>query len=259
MKKRKLVNSLLKGLNILEAFTPSQSSLSFQELYLKTGFPKTTVFRFLRTLTSCNYLSFDSKSKEYFLGPKVMSLGFAVLSSMDLRNVAFPYLEELARTSNQNVNLAILDNTEVVVIERIKRWQMLDINIPVGGRLNCYQTSSGHAILAFSNEEKFLSILRSLLKDREVVKHIGPKGAKLIKKLKEARLKGYAVCNGEFIKGVRSVAAPIFNARSEVEGAVYMPVLSQATSREELIGRYAPLLLDTSKKISAARGLPAEI
>jgi IclR family transcriptional regulator, pca regulon regulatory protein len=256
MKKNKLVNSLLKGLSILEAFTPSQFSLSFKELCAKTGFPKTTVFRFLRTLTSHDYLSLDSKSKKYFLGPKVMSLGFAVLSSMDLRNVAFPYLEELARTSDQNVNLAILDNTEVVVIERIKKWQMLDINIPVGGRLNCYQTSSGYVILAFSNQEKFLSILNTLLKDKEVVKYIGPKGIKLIKKLKETRLKGYALGNEEFIKGVRSIAAPIFNAHGDVEGAVYMPVLSQAISREELIGRYTPLLIDTAKKISTARGLP---
>src|SRR4030042_2304980 len=258
MKEGKLVNSLIKGLNILEVFTPSQSSLSFQELCIKTGFPKTTVFRFLRTLTSHDYLSFDLKTKKYLLGPKVMSLGFAVLSSMDLRNVAFPYLEELARTSDQNVNLAILDNTEVVVIERIKKWQLLDINIPIGGRLKCYQTSSGQTILAFLNQEKFLSILSTLLKDKEVVKHIGPKGKKLIKKLKDTRLKGYTFCNGEFVQGVRSIAAPIFNAQSEVEGAVYMPVLSQAISREELIDRYAPLLIDTARKISTARGLPAE-
>jgi IclR family pca regulon transcriptional regulator len=98
--------------------------------------------------------------------------------------------------------------------------------------------------------------LSTLLKDKEVVKHIGPKGTKLIKKLKEARLKGYALGNEEFIKGVRSIAAPIFSAQGDVEGAVYMPVFSQAISREELIERYAPLLIDTARKISTALGLP---
>jgi IclR family pca regulon transcriptional regulator len=258
MKKDKLVYSLLKGLNILEAFTPSQSSLSFQELCMKTRFPKTTVFRFLRTLKSRDYLSLDLKSKKYFLGPKVMSLGFTVLSSMDLRNVAYPYLDELARTTDQNVNLAILDNTEVVVIERIKKWQMLDINIPIGGRLNCYQTSIGRAILAFLSKEKFLSLLNTLLKDKEVVKHIGAKGRKLIRILKEVRLKGYALSDEEFIRGVRAIAAPIFNAQGDVEGAVYMPIISQAKSQEESIERYAPLLIETAGKISTARGLPAE-
>jgi IclR family pca regulon transcriptional regulator len=256
MKKDKLVNSLIKGLNILEAFTPSQTSFSFQELTIKTGLPKTTVFRFLRTLTFHDYLSFDSKTKKYFLGPRVMSLGFAVLSGMDLRHIASPHLEELARVSNQNVNLAILDNIEVVVIERIKKWQLLDINIPIGGRLNSYQTSPGQAILAFLKQEKFQSLLKALLRDKKAVKHIGSNGSKLIKKLQEVRLKGYSFCNGEFAQGVRSIAAPIFNAQSEVEGAVYMPVLSQAISREELIDRYAPVLIDTAKKISTARGLP---
>jgi IclR family transcriptional regulator, pca regulon regulatory protein len=258
MKKDKIVNSLIKGLNILEVFTPSQSSLSFQELCKKTGFPKTTVFRFLRTLTSHDYLSLDSRTKKYFLGPRVMSLGFAVLSGMDLRNVAYPYLEELARTTDQNVHLAILDKIEVVVIERIKRWQILDINIPIGGRLNCYQTSTGRAILAFLSQEKFLSILSTLLKDREVVKHIGPKGEKLIKTLKEVRQNGYALSDEEFIKGVRTIAAPIFNAQGDVEGAVYMVVFSQMKNREEMIKQYTPLLMDTARKISTARGLPAE-
>jgi len=258
MKKSKLVNSLLKGLNILEAFTPSQFSLSFQELCKKTGLPKTTVFRFLRTLTSRDYLSLDSKSKRYFLGAKVMSLGFTVLSGMDLRNVAYPYLDELARTTDQNVHLAILDNTEVVVIERIKKWQILDINIPIGGRLNCYQTSIGRAILAFLSQEKFLSILSALKKDREAVKHIGPKAGKLIKILNEVRLKGYALSDEEFIKGVRAIAAPIFNGQGDVEGAVYIPVFTQVKSQEELVERYAPMLINTARKISAARGLPVE-
>jgi IclR family pca regulon transcriptional regulator len=254
-----LVNSLIKGLNILEVFTPSQSSLTFRELNLKTGLPKTTVLRFLHTLTSHDYLLFDPKAKKYFLGPKVMSLGFAVLSGMDLKHVASPYLEELARISGQNVNLAILDSTEVVVIERIKKWQLLDINIPIGGRLNCYQTSPGLALLAFLKQVKLQSVLKTLLKDKEAVKFIGPNGSKLIRKLQEVRKNGYVFCNGEFVKGVRSIAAPVFNAQSEVEGAVYIPVLSQAVSREDLIVRYAPLLMETAKKISAARGMRAEI
>lgn len=258
MKDDKLVNSLIKGLNILEAFTPTQTSFSFQELVIKTGLPKTTVFRFLRTLTLHDYLSFDPKNRKYFLGPRVMSLGFAVLSGMDLRHIANPYLEELARVSDQNVNLAILDNTEVVVIERIKKWQLLDINIPIGGRLNCYQTSPGQAILAFLKEEKFKSLLKTLSKDKKVIEYIGPKGSKLINKLKEVQQKGYVLCNGEFAQGIRSIAAPIFNAQGEVEGAVYMPVLSQSVSREELIDRYAPMLLETAKKISKARGYPVD-
>lgn len=113
----------------------------------------------------------------------------------------------------------------------------------------------GRAILAFSNQKKFLSILNVLLKNREAVRHIGPKGAKLIKRLKDARLKGYALNDEELIKGLRSIAAPIFNAQGDVEGAINIPVFSHMVSREELIERYAPLLIKTAREISAARGL----
>jgi IclR family pca regulon transcriptional regulator len=177
---------------------------------------------------------------------------------MDLKNVAFPYLEELARISEQNVNLAILDHTEIVVIERIKKWQILDINIQIGGRLSIYQSSPGRAILAFLNEEKFESIFNALLKDPKALPHIGVNGTKLIKKLKEARLRGYVLNDEEYFKGLRSIAAPIFNAQSDVEGAVYMSVFSQMVSREELVKHYVPMLMDTARKISAARGQPSE-
>jgi IclR family pca regulon transcriptional regulator len=175
---------------------------------------------------------------------------------MDLRNIAYPHLAELARLSDQNVNLAILDKTEVVIVERIKKWQILDLNIQIGGGINCYQSAIGRAILASLNQEKLQPILSALSNDSEAVKHIGSKGEKLIKKLKEVRLKGYAVSDEEFIKGLRAIATPIFNGHGDVEGAVHIPVFSQAISREKLVEQYVPMLLNTAKKISAARGFP---
>jgi IclR family pca regulon transcriptional regulator len=192
------------------------------------------------------------------MGPKVMSLGFTVLSSLDLRDVASPYLEKLAKESNQNVNLGILDGVDVVYIDRIKKWQILDTNVHVGSRLNSYQTAIGRAILAFLNEEEFKSVLSRLLKDATIKGHIGEKGKNLTKILERVRQKGYAVNDEELIKGLRSIAAPIFNAQSEVEGAINIPVFTQMVNRSDLIERFVPLLLDTAEKISCARGFIKE-
>lgn len=254
----KSVNSLLKGLGVLEAFTLSKSKLTFKEVASITGLPRSTAFRFLHTLISGEYVTFDQKSNTYVMGPKVMSLGFTVLSSMDLRDVASPYLEKLARTSNQNVNLGILDGVDVVYIERIKKWQILDTNVHVGSRLSSHQTAIGRAILAFLDEEKFESVLNRLLKEVTIKEHIGEKGKDLIKILQKVRQKGYALNDEELIKGLRSIAAPVFNAQSEVEGAVNIPVFTQMVSRGDLIERYVPLLLDTAEKISCARGFIKE-
>jgi len=250
----KFVTSLQRGLEILEAFTPAEAKLKLRELTLKTGLPKTTVFRLLKTLISLDYVHFNSEAKQYSLGPRVMSLGFTVLSSLDLRDAALPHIEDLSRIADQNVNLGILDRTEVVYIERIKKRRILNIDHHVGSRLNIYQSSIGRAILAFLRKDKFREVLREILKDREAVKHIGPNGEQLLEKLQETHLKGYALNDEEMTPGLRAIGAPVFNAQGEVEAAINIPVFSQMVSREELIQRYAPLLLDTAKKVSAARG-----
>jgi IclR family pca regulon transcriptional regulator len=254
MQRYKPINSLLKGLKILEAFTYPKFMLTFQELTSKTEMPKATVFRFLRTLTSNNYLSFDSESQKYFMGPRVMSLGFAVLSSLDLKDVALPYLQELSKVSDQNVNLVILDRTQVVYIECISKWDLLKINVRVGTKLNSYQTSSGRILLAFLSPERFQRVLGDLLKDPETVRDIGPNGQRLIALLENVRRLGYAVNDEEYLKGVRAIAAPIFNAGGDIEAAINMPVFSHRVTLKELIKRYLPLLLDTAGNISAARG-----
>jgi IclR family pca regulon transcriptional regulator len=66
--------------------------------------------------------------------------------------------------------------------------------------------------------------LNVLLKNREAVRQSGPKDAKLIKNLEEAQLKGYALNDEKLIKGLRSIAAPIFNAQGDVEGTINIPV-----------------------------------
>jgi IclR family pca regulon transcriptional regulator len=250
----KPIKSLLKGLKLLEAFTSEDFMLSFQEIVLKTKLPKATVFRLLHTLSSEDYLYFDSKLKKYYLSPRVMSLGSVFLSGMKLRDVALPYLEELSRLCGQNVNLTILDGKEILYVEHISKRDLLKIDIHAGSRVNVYQTACGRAILAHLTPDKLLWLLEELLANPDAVKTIGAKGEKLIMRLEEVRRQGYALNDEEFTKGVRSIAGPIFDKQGCIEGAVNMPVFSHQVSVSKLIKTYLPMLLDATGKISAARG-----
>ena len=250
----KPIKSLLKGLKLLEAFTSEDYMLGFQEIVLKTKMPKATVFRLLHTLTSEDYLHFDSKLKKYFMSPRIMSLGSVFLSGMKLREVALPYLEELSRVCGQNVNLTILDGKEILYVEHISKRDLLKINIHVGSRVNVYQTACGRAILAHLPPDRLRRVQEELLVDPDAVKTIGAKGEKLIMRLEEVRRQGYALNDEEFTKGVRSIAAPVFDRQGCVEGAVNMPVFSHQVSVSKLIKTYLPMLLDATEKISAARG-----
>jgi IclR family pca regulon transcriptional regulator len=220
----------------------------------KTNMPKATVFRLLHALNSLDYLSFDTESKYYFLSPRVMSLGFTALSSMDLREIALPYLEELSRVADQNVNLGILNGAELIYIECIKKHKILNIDFHAGSRLIAYKTSAGRAILAFMNQEQLKVVLNEILKDREAKKHIGSKGEKLLKLIDEVRQNGYSINDEEYVKGVRAIGAPIFNSKGNVEAAINIPVFAHDVSKAELIKRYVPLLLNATEKISVACG-----
>ena len=86
------------------------------------------------------------------------------------------------------------------------------------------------------------------------LKCVGRKGESLIKILERVRNRGFAMNDEEFTKGVRSIAAPIFNSEGEIEAAINMPVFSHRVGRRELIKKYLPMLLETAEKVSAVRG-----
>jgi IclR family pca regulon transcriptional regulator len=250
----KHIKSLEKGFAILQAFSPSCPTLTLQDLTTKTKLPKATVFRIVRTLISLDYITYDPKSKHYFLSPRVMLLGFTALSRMDLIDIAHPHLKQLSESIDQNVNLGILDGTDVVCIDRITRRQIINIDFHVGSTVKAHRTAIGRSLLAFLSEKEFQNTMNEILKDPEAAIHVGSKGGVLIQQLRKVRQEGYALNDEESVKGLRAIGAPIFTNGGRVEAAINIPVFVHDVSREELIERYVPLLLNTAEKISVARG-----
>lgn len=245
---------MIRGLEILESFTPSDSHLTLQELSTRTGLPKTTVHRFLKTLLTMNYVSLDERTKAYCLAPRVMALGFSVLSGMDIRAKALPYMEALSRDTGQNVNLAVLDRTEMLYIERITVRRIINTNLHVGSRVNCYQTAMGRSHIAFLPNEEYDRLIQALVKDKEAINQIGRRGEKLEEILKEVRNKGYAVNDDEWIPGLHAIGCPVFNGRGEVEASLNMCCISQMVGFDEMIEKFVPPLMETARKISSVLG-----
>jgi IclR family transcriptional regulator, pca regulon regulatory protein len=249
-----LISSLQRGLQVLEAFTPSSPRMRLQEVVNKTGLPKVTVLRFLRTLTALKYLSYNSESKLYSLSPKVMSLGYTALSGMDVREAALPFLEQLSEATGQNVNLGILDGVEVVYVERIKKKQILNIDLHVGSRLNAYNSSVGQVILAYMDRKELGAIVEELLRDRELAALAGPGRESFYESLQAVKMRGYALNDESYVGGVRAIAAPVFDHRGAVDAGINIPVFAHMVSRDDLLTKYLPPLLETAERVSAARG-----
>lgn len=249
-----LVNSLSRGLLILELLTQRPFRLSQSKIQELTDIPKATLYRILRTLTELEYLRCDPESKKYSLHPKVLILGLSILENLEVREIARPYIEKLSREFNRSVSLLMQDGAELVFIERVKVPMLRDFNVGIGSRIPIYNTAPGKAVLANLNAEKLHEVV-SLLnkKDPLAAPYLRNNYERLYNSLTEVREKGYAINDQESQKGLRGIAAPIFSP----EGVVYALSISvppEEVSVSELRSKYAPRLVAVSKEISGAIG-----
>ena len=86
-------------------------------------------------------------------------MGFSVLQSMEIREIATPYLTRLSRECNKSANLLMLDRQQMVFIERIRVPGLRDFKISIGSRIPVHNTAAGKAVLAYVEQGKFKEII----------------------------------------------------------------------------------------------------
>jgi len=238
LSKKILANSLVRGLLVLECFSPHKDSYTLADLSRLVDIPKSSLYRVVKTLSEMNYLRYDDQSKRYYLGTRVLSLGFSVLQSMELREIARPYLEKLSRECNKTVNLAILDKHEMVYVERVRVPGIRAFNISIGNRIPVWSTAVGKAVLAHLEPAK----LKTLLKQLRELPEFKVGENRLIKALDQVRRDGFALNDQEFLRGIRAVAVPIFSPDG-VNCAINFVLAPEEDSLEELWKQYAQKLI----------------
>ena len=249
--------SLERGLAILSSFHSDRPVIGISELSRGLDLSRSTAHRYVATLAKLGYLQQDPASRRYRLGPKVLDLGFSAINSMDLREVSAPHLRQLSDETGHTVNLAILDDIDVVYIERCRAagpgQREIDLNLHVGSRLPAYCTAMGKAILAFVPEERLEQIIERI--------EFEPRGPNTITsarafraELARIRATGIAVNNEELAYGLRSIAAPIHSRSDEVVAALNLAVHRTMVSMEELIARFGPPVAKAAQDISQRMG-----
>jgi IclR family pca regulon transcriptional regulator len=249
--------SVERGLAILSSFEAERPLMGVSELARELDLNRSTAHRYISTLAHLGYLTQDPETRRYRLGPKVLDLGFAAINSMDVREIAAPYLRALSDETGCTVNLAILDGADVLYIERCRTarpgQREIDLNLHVGSRLPAYCTALGKAIVAFLPEAHIADIVdRTDFAERGPNTLTDPEGFR--DDLARIRAAGIAVNDEELAYGLRSVAAPIRNHAGEVDAAVNLAVHRTMVSMDDLIARFGPLVLQTANQISFGLG-----
>jgi len=247
------VGSIAKGMNIFSFIANSNRASGITHIAKALNLSIGAVQRGTHTLQKMGYLRKDEGAQGYILGNKAWGLGLAIVKNIDLKQIAHPYLKELSAKINETVNLAILDGTEIVYVDRIKTEQIININLSIGSRLPVYCTSMGKSLLAFLSEVECLNVLETI-EMNPITKNTITDKATLMEELYKVRKQGFSVNNKELDIGLRSVAAPVRGEAGKVIAAVNIAVPSSRITLEELKNRLSKKVKEVTRLISESMG-----
>ena len=200
--------TLARGLAVLRCFTPEDVSLGNSQLAARTGLSRPTVSRFTYTLTRLGYLRNDTTTSKYMLGPAVLSLGYPMLASIALRQMARGPMAELAAHVKGAVSMGVRDRLNVVYVETSRSRNLLSHQFSdIGMTHPMIASAMGHAYIASctgKTRERLINTIRVTQPD-EWRQH----SAALAGNLKLYQRAGFCSSHGEFLPGFYSVGVPM--------------------------------------------------
>ena len=251
-----LVQTIERVSLILDILGKSPKGISVGELSEKVGFPKGTTHRLLSSLSYFNYVRQNSVSKNYHLGFRLVELGNRLLSQIDFRTEARPFLVELANNTRETVHMVILDQNEGLYIDKVEAEHLptgLRMVSMLGSRIPAHCSSVGKVLLAWQPEEKLLELVETKGLPRRTENTITDI-ERLKEHLKQVRKAGYALDNEENEIGIRCVGAPIYNQRSEVIAAISISVPAIRAEERQLETALKDQVIGTAFNISRKLG-----
>jgi DNA-binding IclR family transcriptional regulator len=206
-KDRQFVNALARGLELLRCFGPGDVYLTNAELAKRSALPKPTVSRLTHTLTTLGYLNYSESLGKYQLGAGVLALGYRMLSTMDLRKLARPLMEELAEYAQASVSLGARDRLSMVYVETCRSSANVTLRLDVGARIPMATTAMGKALLCVLPQAE-RNYLLDRVRQRDEANWPQIK-AGVEQGFKDYQDRGFCMSAGEWQGDVHAVGVPV--------------------------------------------------
>lgn len=234
------VPALVRGLRLLQSFSPQRSEQTMAQLAQTLGITRSAVFRTVHTLVEEGFLLPVRDGKHFRLGPAVLRVSYGYLASRELLEVAQKPLEALRDGQDWSGHLGVLDGRHVLYLIRLPASDGLSSLVHVGSRLPATLTAMGRVLLAQKSEPE----IRRLLDGQ-------PKAAidKAVASWRADRGKPSIIHNGSFETGLCSIAAPVCDMSGDIIAAI------SATKQTDTVpATVEHEVLRTARTISRAMG-----
>ncbi|OLS96314.1 IclR family transcriptional regulator [Pseudonocardia sp. CNS-004] len=236
-------------LRVLAAFSAERPELALTEVSRRADLPLSTAHRLVGELAEWGALERGTDGR-YRIGLRLWEVGALAPRGLGLRESAMPFLEDLYEVTRQNVQLAVLDGTEVVFVERISGRGAVNVLTRVGGRMPLHATGVGLVLLAHAAPELQEQVLASPL--RRYTSRTISDPDELRRALAEVRRTGVAVSDGQIELIALSVAAPVHGPRGDVVAALSVVVPAETSDARA----YVPAVRAAARGISRVLGAP---
>jgi DNA-binding IclR family transcriptional regulator len=237
------IQSLARGLTILDRFVHADRSLSITELAGDLNIDKSTVSRLVKTLVNYGYVQSESGSRRYVLGRQAHLIGWQLYNRIPVREVAHPYVSALAEQIGEAAHTAVAFGGKALMIDDVEaEGSMLRVVGQTGRMIPLHCTAVGKGLLAFAElplpDELSRWTERTIVTPEQLQQH-----------LETVRAQGYAFDDEEYEPGIRCLAAPVFNFMGL---AIAVIGVSGPTVRvtQERVPELAKVVMDTAEKLS---------
>jgi len=246
-------NTLARGLKVLEALAEMSANhgATLQEIADASGENRSNVYRYLTTLCDLHWVSRDEQTFHYQLGPRLLQMAAAALGQIDVRRVAHPVLQELARETRLSAHLSILDGASIVYIDKVESDSPIQMRSRPGMIAPCHTTAMGKAMLATLSTPQLTALLPEELEARtpnSITTRLS-----LQRELARIRSQGFARDQEENEVGIACVGAALFDFDGEMTGAISLSGLAQDVTAERVI-LLGPRVLEAAQEISQRMG-----
>ena len=234
---RNVVNSLAKGLRILEAFSAERPELTLSEVAGLAGLDPGTAFRMLNTLVMLGYLSRTPESKRFRLTLKVVDLGLHAIARADLREIARPILRSIVGEVNEAASLGVLAGADMLYVERVRAGlTRIGVDIRIGTAIPALRRTIGGAFLAYLPQAELARVLA--MKPRPgAFPHKPMNRAEIEERLVSVRTHGYALRDSYFGSGLRVLAVPVLDVDNYPLAAISVAVPQMQVSQDDFRAR----------------------
>jgi DNA-binding IclR family transcriptional regulator len=251
---RLFVQSLQKGLALLEAFSRQPGELSLNELASLSGIDRSSAQRMAHTLLKLGYLERGANGRGYTPGRKILDRSFDFLRSRPLIERATPVVIELQRNTGERVDLSLFDGHTILYALRRQSKRETFFATLAGRRLASFSTSGGRACMAHLPRDEVAALLaRADIRPATPKTLLDPEA--ILARIDQARREGFSVVLEEMLIGEVVVGAAILDQQGRPVGAIHVAGSLSEWPAARFTARFAPLAIEAARALSGGSGL----